>query len=260
MGQGGVFLRYGEEVHRHPDRFRASRPAQADLVGQGGSAALDPRANPIEGRPRPARPAHCRRGRGRPCHHRTGPTALCRGGFGGLARPASARQPAGAQDRWRGRSPSDRACLQRPAGGSRPLALALAGRQACRAGVPFGRLPRDGPPGLKANELTPWRKQEWVIPPEANAEFVYHMEDVLDIYTRPADPKRPLVCLDEMPKKLIGEVRSPEPAEPGRPERFDYEYVRNGVANIFCLCEPLLGTRELTVTDHRPREDWCRLI
>ena len=99
-----------------------------------------------------------------------------------------------------------------------------------------------------------------MIPPEANGEFVYHMEDVLDVYTRPVDPKRPLVCLDEMPKQLIGETRSPLPAEPGLPERFDYEYVRNGVANIFCLCEPLLGTRELTVTDHRTREDWARLI
>jgi hypothetical protein len=99
-----------------------------------------------------------------------------------------------------------------------------------------------------------------VIPPEANAEFVYRMEDVLDVYTRPLDPKRPLVCLDEMPKQLIGEVRSPLPPLPGLPERFDYEYARNGVANVFCLCEPLLGTRELTVTDHRTRQDWARLI
>lgn len=99
-----------------------------------------------------------------------------------------------------------------------------------------------------------------MIPPEANGEFVYHMEDVLDVYTRPLDPKRPLVCMDEMPKQLIGETRSPLPAEPGQPERFDYEYVRNGVANIFCVCEPLLGTRELRVTDHRTREDWARLI
>jgi hypothetical protein len=99
-----------------------------------------------------------------------------------------------------------------------------------------------------------------VIPPEANAEFVYHMEDVLDVYTRPLDPKRPLVCLDEMPKQLIGEVRSPLPPLPGLAERFDYEYARNGVANIFCLCEPLLGTRDLTVTDHRTRQDWARLI
>ena len=86
------------------------------------------------------------------------------------------------------------------------------------------------------------------------------MEDVLDVYTRPIDPKRPLVCMDEMPKQLIGEVRSPEPAAPGLPERFDYEYVRNGVANVFCLCEPLLGTRELTVTEHRTRVDWATRI
>lgn len=99
-----------------------------------------------------------------------------------------------------------------------------------------------------------------MIPPEANAEFVYHMEDILDVYTRPFDPKRPLVCMDEMPKQLIGETRLPLPAIPGVPERFDYEYVRNGVANIFCLCEPLLGCRDLTVTDHRTRQDWAKLI
>jgi hypothetical protein len=99
-----------------------------------------------------------------------------------------------------------------------------------------------------------------VIPPEQNAEFVYHMEDVLDVYTQPLDPKRPLVCLDEMPKQLIGETRLPLPALPGMPERFDYEYTRNGVANIFCLCEPLLGTRQFTVTEQRTREDWARLV
>jgi hypothetical protein len=99
-----------------------------------------------------------------------------------------------------------------------------------------------------------------VIPPEENAEFVYHMEDVLDVYTRPLDPKRPLVNVDELPKQLIGEVRLPLPAEPGRPERFDYEYARNGVANIFVVCEPLLGTREFTVTDQRTKQDWAHLI
>lgn len=86
------------------------------------------------------------------------------------------------------------------------------------------------------------------------------MEDVLDVYTRPLDPKCPLVCMDELPKQLIGETRAPLPPEPGLPERFDYEYVRNGVANIFCLSEPLLGTRELVVTEHRTKEDWARLI
>ncbi len=99
-----------------------------------------------------------------------------------------------------------------------------------------------------------------MIPAEANAEFVYHMEDILDVYTQPLDPKRPLVCMDEMPKQLIGETRSPLPAVPGVPERFDYEYVRNGVANVFCLCEPLLGTREFTVTEHRTRLDWAKQI
>jgi hypothetical protein len=99
-----------------------------------------------------------------------------------------------------------------------------------------------------------------VIPPEQSAEFVWQMEDVLDVYTRPLDPKCPLVCMDELPKQLIGEARSPLPPEPGQLERFDYEYVRNGVANIFCVTEPLLGTREFSVTDHRARGDFARLI
>ena len=132
-----------------------------------------------------------------------------------------------------------------PTRGQGPLELAPPGRQADRAGIPARGLSRDGSPSLEANELAPWRKQEWVIPPEQCAEFVYHMEDVLDVYARPFDPKRPLVCLDELPKQLIGETRSPLPPLPGVPERIDYEYVRNGVANIFCVCEPLLGTREL---------------
>ena len=99
-----------------------------------------------------------------------------------------------------------------------------------------------------------------MIPPGQNAQFVYHMEDVLDLYTRPLDPLRPLVCMDEMPKQLIGESRQPLPARPGQSERFDYEYVRNGVVNIFCVCEPLLSSREFTVTDRRTRKDWARLI
>jgi hypothetical protein len=99
-----------------------------------------------------------------------------------------------------------------------------------------------------------------VIPPEANAEFVYHMEDVLDVYTRPLDPKRPLVCMDEISKQLVGEVRLPLPLRPGEPERYDCEYVRNGVANIFAVCEPLLGQREFTVTAQRTKVDWAHLI
>jgi DDE superfamily endonuclease len=99
-----------------------------------------------------------------------------------------------------------------------------------------------------------------VIPPQANAEFVYHLEDVLEVYTRPLDPKRPLVCMDEISKQLIGEVRLPLPPTPGEPERFDCEYIRNGVANIFAICEPLLGQRAFTVTDRRTKVDWAHLI
>src|SRR5213078_3455222 len=74
---------------------------------------------------------------------------------------------------------------------------------------------------LKKNELKPWLKEQWCIPPEADAEFVCAMEDVLEVYHRPYDEKRPLVCLDEASKQLIGETVLPLPAEPGQPERFD---------------------------------------
>jgi hypothetical protein len=99
-----------------------------------------------------------------------------------------------------------------------------------------------------------------VIPPDANAEFVYHLEDVLDVYTRPVDPKRPVVCLDEISKQLVGETRPPLPPQPGQPERYDAEYVRNGVANLFMLFEPLRGVRHVTVTERRTRVDWANVI
>lgn len=99
-----------------------------------------------------------------------------------------------------------------------------------------------------------------MIPPDANAAFVYHMEDVLEVYTRPFDPQQPLVCLDELSKQLIGEVRSPLPPGPGSPARSDSEYVRHGVVNLFLWFEPLLGYREVVVTDQRTRIDWAHLI
>jgi DDE superfamily endonuclease len=92
------------------------------------------------------------------------------------------------------------------------------------------------------------------------------MEDVLAVYHRPHDPRRPVVCLDECSKQLIGEVRSPLPASPakddrpGRIERFECEYVRNGTANLFMAFEPLGGWREMVVTDQRRRVDWARFV
>jgi len=100
----------------------------------------------------------------------------------------------------------------------------------------------------------------WCIPDKPSAEFVYHMEDVLEVYHRPYDPKRPVVCMDETFKQLIGETREPLPMRPGSVERFDYVYTRNGVASLFLACEPLAGWRHLAVTDHRCRSDWALFI
>jgi hypothetical protein len=99
-----------------------------------------------------------------------------------------------------------------------------------------------------------------VIPPEANGEFVYHMEDVLDVYQRPYDPAYPQVCLDETTKQLVRETRLPCPVRPGHPERVDYEYERNGVANLFLVCEPLRGWRWVKVTKQRTKVDWAHVI
>ncbi len=114
-------------------------------------------------------------------------------------------------------------------------------------------MPGDGPAGTEKNELKPWTKKEWCIP-EVSAEFVAAMEDVLDLYGEPYDPKRPVVCFDETSKQLVAEKRSPLPAKAGRRERFDYEYRRNGTRNLFMLCEPLAGWRHLAVTERRTIE------
>jgi hypothetical protein len=86
------------------------------------------------------------------------------------------------------------------------------------------------------------------------------MEDVLDLYTRPLDPARPLVCFDETSKQLVGEVRAPLPLIPGHPVCYDTEYARHGTANLFLFTAPLLGWREVQVTDHRTRTDFARAM
>ena len=86
------------------------------------------------------------------------------------------------------------------------------------------------------------------------------MEDVLEVYHRPYDEKRPLVALDEASKQLVGEVVQPLPPEPGQPERFDYEYVRNGTANLFMVSEPLLGWRSVRVTQRRTAKDFAEVL
>src|SRR5215211_7918857 len=100
----------------------------------------------------------------------------------------------------------------------------------------------------------------WCIPPKQSAAFVYHLEDVLEVYKRPYDPKRPVVCLDETFKQLIGETREPLPPRPGKVERFDHVYTRHGVASLFAAFEPLRGWRQIAVTDRRRRLEWAQFV
>jgi hypothetical protein len=86
------------------------------------------------------------------------------------------------------------------------------------------------------------------------------MEDVLEVYTRPYDPRHPQVCLDETSRQLLGEVNPPRPVAPGRAARQDYEYQRGGVCNLFLVCEPLAGWRDVMVSDRRTRIDWAHCI
>ena len=99
-----------------------------------------------------------------------------------------------------------------------------------------------------------------MIPPEANGEFVAHMEDVLDQYQRPYDPKRPLIGMDELMKQLVRETRIPIPMKVGQPQRSDYEYERNGIGNVFLFSEPLTGKRWTRVTESRTKIDFAHAI
>jgi DDE superfamily endonuclease len=110
------------------------------------------------------------------------------------------------------------------------------------------------------NALQPHRRKMWCSPDKPSAEFVYPMEDVLEVYHRPYDPKRPVVGVDETFKQLVGETREPLPMRPGSVERYASVSTRNGVASLFLACEPLAGWRHLDVTEHRRRTDWAGFI
>jgi transposase len=109
---------------------------------------------------------------------------------------------------------------------------------------------------LAEDDLKPWRRDMWCIP-QVDGNYVARMEDVLDLYAEDADPKRPVVCFDESPTQLIGEVREPIPAEPGQPERYDCEYRRNGTANLFVFLDAHRSWRHVKVTDHRTAQDFA---
>ena len=108
--------------------------------------------------------------------------------------------------------------------------------------------------------MKPWKKEQWVIPPEHNGAFVAQMEQVLDVYKRPDDAQRPVVCMDESPRQLIRETRLPLTAKPATSERYDYEYERCGVCNVFMAVEPPAGQRLVRVTERKTKTDWASFL
>ena len=112
---------------------------------------------------------------------------------------------------------------------------------------------------LGEDDLKPWLRKMWCIP-QVDGTYVARMEDVLDLYAEAPDPKHPVVCFDESPTQLIGEVRQPIPAEPGQPERYDCEYRRNGTANLFVFLDAHRPWRQVKVTDHRTARDFAHCM
>lgn len=114
--------------------------------------------------------------------------------------------------------------------------------------------------GPKKNDIKPWIVKTWCVPPKANAEFVWRMEDVLQTYLLPYDPYYPVVCFDEACKQLFGEGRPAQRTRQGRAARIDYEYERKGVCHQLMLCEPLRGWRHVKVTERRTRRDYAECV
>jgi transposase len=112
---------------------------------------------------------------------------------------------------------------------------------------------------LVENELKPWREKMWCVP-KVDGAYVARMEDVLDLYAEPPDPARPVVCLDESPVQLIGEAHKPIPAAPGRLERVDYEYRRNGTLNLFVAVDAHRPWRKVTATEQRTAKDYAERL
>jgi len=105
--------------------------------------------------------------------------------------------------------------------------------------------------------MTKRKIEYWVIPPEADGEFVANMEEVLETYEKPYDPKRPVLCMDEQPVQLVKETRKPIGATKDHPRRVDYEYERAGTASIFMFAEPLSGWRQARARQQRTKVDWA---
>ena len=181
---------------------------------------------------------------------------ICHGGNGSRVRAEKARKSQPKSD-GRGRGTVVCDSVFRPAGGMQPLDHADDSGRIDAAGS--GGL-YNGQYGVRSdekNELKPWKVEEWCIP-TASADFVARMEDVLDVYERPYDPIRPVVCIDETNKQLVQETRIPR--EPGQPEKVDSEYEKKGVADVFMIFEPLAGKRDTIVTRTRTAVDFAQVL
>ncbi|RYL86133.1 IS630 family transposase, partial [Sporolactobacillus sp. THM19-2] len=119
---------------------------------------------------------------------------------------------------------------------------------------------RRDPPNVKKNELKPHRDEYWAIPKKQDAEFVAHMEDVLDVYSRPYDPQKPLICLDEKPYMMHADKVQPLPIRNKSPRKVDYEYERKGSCSIFGLIEPLTGKQYVDVRSTRTAIDFAEVV
>lgn len=166
--------------------------------------------------------------------------AACRGRPRcGIGSQEALQTQRGKDVRWRQGGEADRHRVRPQA--ARPVALdaGIAGRAGGGAQDRRSLFPADDHAHASKNELKPWQRKMWCIPPKSDAEFVCAMENVLAVYKRPYDADRPVVCFDEKSKQLVGEIATPIPAAPGRAQCHDYAYVRNGTANLFMLVEPL---------------------
>ena len=142
----------------------------------------------------------------------------------------------------------------------RELEFAVAGASRGRAGDCRVGEPRNAATDAKKNGMCQRKIAYWVIPPDADAEFAAHMEEVLETYARPLDCDCPVLCMDEQAVQLIRETRTPMPATRNRPCRVDYEYERAGTASVFMFCEPLSGWRQATARPRRTKSDWAEEV
>jgi transposase len=169
-------------------------------------------------------------------------------------RPGAARKLSGKQEALLVAT----ACSSPPAGRARWTLELLAGAMVKlteHAGLSRETVRRR----LVENDLKPWRKDMWCIP-KVDGAYVARMEDVLDLYAEAPDPKRPVVCFDESPTQLIGEVRQPVPAKPGQLERYDCEYRRNGTVNLFVFLDAHRPWRRVKLTERRAARDFAQCM